>query len=90
MLAHPLSCSLAWQAKRLEAEYARKLEASQAHARAALASELHRLSMEKERAVEGVREELTRQQREQEERCVQRIRIVASTPKVISGRYPKP
>jgi hypothetical protein len=56
------------QTKHLEAEYARKLEAVRAASRATLASELHRLSMEKERAVAGVRTELTRQQREQEER----------------------
>jgi hypothetical protein len=56
------------QAKHLEAEYARKLETVRAASRATLASELHRLSIEKERAVAGVRSELTRQQREQEER----------------------
>ncbi len=56
------------QAKHLEAEYARKLEAVRAASRATLDSELHRLSMEKERAVAGVRSELARQQREQEER----------------------
>jgi hypothetical protein len=70
---HVSSCvvcvyDVAPQAKHLEAEYARKLETVRAASRATLASELHRLSMEKERAVAGVRSELTRQQREQEER----------------------
>jgi hypothetical protein len=58
------------QAKRLEGEYKRKVDAAQTLARSTLTSELHRLSMEKERAVAEVRDELLRQQREREERCV--------------------
>ncbi len=52
--------------KRLEEEYQRELQSAAARNAAILSSELHRLHMEKEAAMESVRAALLKQQREQE------------------------